>query len=139
MPLRHRRYGRKPRRSPQDLLDAEILGRTLVSMRIAKGLTQDQLAALSGISRQAIFNIETGRSLPRWPTVMQVVRALGVGGTDLLAATDAALAEHRSAVAVPAMTRDEALLAAVELAHGVSQSLRRCLALLEVAMRRNEN
>jgi DNA-binding XRE family transcriptional regulator len=106
-------------------------------MRIAKGLTQDQLAALSGISRQAIFNIETGRSLPRWPTVMQVVRALGVGGAELLAATDAALAERQLPAGGPVPTPEEALRAAVELTHSASQTLGRCLALLEVALRGN--
>jgi DNA-binding XRE family transcriptional regulator len=102
-------------------------------MRTAKGLTQDQLAALSGISRQAIFNIETGRSLPRWPTIMQVIRALGVGGADLLAATDAALAERRLPAGAPVPTPEEALRAAIELAYNASSVLARCIALLEVA------
>ena len=37
----------------------------LAQLRMAKGLTQQQLADLAGVNKQNIFNIETGRHQPR--------------------------------------------------------------------------
>lgn len=126
-------HRRKTRRSAEDALDAQILGYTMANLRAAKGMSQELLAALSGVSRQSIFNIETGRVLPRWPTLMRLVRAMGVSGVELLAATDAA-ADDMSAVRVVAPSREEALQLALELAHGASRSLARCIALLRVVL-----
>lgn len=47
--------------------------------RTAKGLTQEALEALSGVSRQTINTYERGRALePRADTVRQLLLALGV-------------------------------------------------------------
>lgn len=40
------------------------------------GMSQDELAAASRVSRQAISDIETGRHIPRLDTAMMIAKAL---------------------------------------------------------------
>jgi transcriptional regulator with XRE-family HTH domain len=67
--------------TPEQLAEARRdLGRQLACMREATGLTQDQLARLTGYSRSAIANVETGRgSQPRtsWTRYDQLLHADG--------------------------------------------------------------
>ncbi len=47
---------------------AELLGRKVAAAREARSLTQEQLAALTGISRNQIQNIERNRNNTRDPS-----------------------------------------------------------------------
>lgn len=54
-------------------------GQTLKQLRIDKGLTQDELGDLAGISRQAVLGIENGIvKNPKYETVKALANALGV-------------------------------------------------------------
>jgi transcriptional regulator with XRE-family HTH domain len=61
-----------------------LVGRNLVRIRREKGLTQEQLEALSGFSQQYISGLEQGRRNPTVVTVYELARALGVSHLDLL-------------------------------------------------------
>lgn len=75
------------------------LGRNLRELRRMRGLTQDQLAALTGLTRNTISNIE--RNLgnsgtagdPRMSTVYRLARALDIPPAVLLPAGDQKVAD----------------------------------------------
>ena len=56
----------------------------LAQVRKAKGLSQDRLAELSGVSRITISRIESGNESPRVQTLQTLARALKVKLTDIL-------------------------------------------------------
>jgi|RhiMethySRZTD1v2_1073278.scaffolds.fasta_scaffold3524597_1 putative transcriptional regulator len=54
--------------------------RTLVGLkryRLLAGLTQQELAAQLGITRQVVADYESGRTTPRLPLARQLARVLG--------------------------------------------------------------
>jgi transcriptional regulator with XRE-family HTH domain len=54
-------------------------GTRLKQKRIAAGMTQDDLANLTGLSQPQISNLERGRNLPTLPTLDALERLLGAG------------------------------------------------------------
>lgn len=52
------------------------LAATLIRLRLAKGLTQAQLAALLNTKQESIARLESGTSLPSLSTVKRVADAL---------------------------------------------------------------
>lgn len=61
-----------------------LVGRNATGLRKAKGLTQEQLAELSGLSQQYISGLERGRRNPTIVTLYELATALGVTPIDLL-------------------------------------------------------
>lgn len=57
--------------------------RTIRELREALGLTQGELAARAGVSRQTVGALEAGRHLPRVDAAIGLARALGVRAEDL--------------------------------------------------------
>ena len=65
---------------------AAPFGRLLRHYRKAAGLTQHRLAALAGVSPQAVSTLERGtRHRPRRHTVEQLIKGLGVGASEAAA------------------------------------------------------
>jgi len=62
------------------------LARNLISLRHARTLTQDALAAASGLPRSTIANLESGEANPSLVVLVKVANALGVPIDELLAA-----------------------------------------------------
>lgn len=59
---------------------------TLKTARKIKGITQQELAALSGVSQQAIASIEKGRTRDlTWKTASRLAVALGVEPSEIFA------------------------------------------------------
>lgn len=54
-----------------------MFGQRLRELRQARDLTQTELAALAGVSRQLVGAVETGRHLPRVDAALALARALG--------------------------------------------------------------
>jgi transcriptional regulator with XRE-family HTH domain len=52
--------------------------RKLIELRTAAGVSAYRLAQLTGISRQALSQLETGQTIPTWETVQKIARALGL-------------------------------------------------------------
>lgn len=66
---------------------------TLKAARLEAKLTQEELAAKSGVEQTTISNLETGRvQSPSWATVAALAEALGVDPYKLFPV------EHREAV-----------------------------------------
>ena len=54
------------------------IGRALRRMRLAVGLTQEQLGLESGVQRNFISLIETGQNQPTITTIFKLAEALGI-------------------------------------------------------------
>ncbi|NJL73613.1 MAG: helix-turn-helix transcriptional regulator [Candidatus Competibacteraceae bacterium] len=65
-----------------------LVGRNFARIRKAKNLTQEQVAALSGISQQYISGLEQGRRNPTVLTLFELAQALGVSHVDLVLPDD---------------------------------------------------
>ena len=52
-------------------------------LRVERRLSEAELAALAGISRQALCRYELGRMVPGWRNASAVAAALGVSVADL--------------------------------------------------------
>jgi len=61
-----------------------LVGRNVKRIRQEKGLTQEQLAELSGFSQQYISGLEQGRRNPTIVSLYELARALGVSHIDLV-------------------------------------------------------
>lgn len=64
--------------------EAWSIGLSILTVRRAKGLTQEQLANAAGVSRPQIANIESGRSDMPTETLLRFAKALGVRPAELL-------------------------------------------------------
>lgn len=62
----------------------KLVGRNVRSCRLAKGMTQEQFADISGFSQQYISSLERGRRNPTIVTIYEISKALGVDYLDLL-------------------------------------------------------
>ena len=66
----------------------ELVGGNVKRFRQAKGLTQEQLADLSGFSQQYISGLEQGRRNPTIVTLFEIAQALGVSHIELVQPTE---------------------------------------------------
>ena len=60
----------------------------MMLLRKKLGLTQQTLAALTGLSRSTIVNFETGKREPRLGALERIADALGVSVSELIAPLD---------------------------------------------------
>lgn len=63
------------REMPLDIIALEITGK-LLAARDRKGLTQRDLANLSGVPQKTISRIESGKDIPKLPTLIKLAEAL---------------------------------------------------------------
>ena len=62
----------------------KLVGANVKTVRLAKGLTQEEFAARSGFPQQYISGLERGKRNPTVVTVYLLAQALGVSHLDLL-------------------------------------------------------
>lgn len=62
----------------------KLVGRNALRLRIAAGLTQEQLAERTGFSQQYISKLENGGRNPTIVTLYELATALGVGPVELV-------------------------------------------------------
>ena len=63
----------------------KLVGANLKRVRLEKGLTQEELANLSGFTQQYLSTVESGRANPAIVTIYEIAMALGVSHVDLVA------------------------------------------------------
>jgi transcriptional regulator with XRE-family HTH domain len=62
----------------------KLVGGNFARLRRAKGLTQEEVEARSGISQQYLSSLERGRRNPTVITLFELAQALGVDHVDLV-------------------------------------------------------
>jgi len=62
----------------------KLVGRNAARIRKEKGMTQERLAELSGLSQQYLSGLESGRRNPTIVTLYELATALGVSHVDLV-------------------------------------------------------
>lgn len=62
----------------------KLVGRNFARLRHEQGLTQEQVAELSGLSQQYLSDLERGRRNPTIITLYELARALGVSHVALV-------------------------------------------------------
>jgi transcriptional regulator with XRE-family HTH domain len=68
----------------EDAMNSEVIAANLLRLRGAKGLSQDRVAELAGLSRSAYRNIESGAVEPRVRNLEAIAGALGASMRELL-------------------------------------------------------
>lgn len=66
----------------------KLVGRNLARLRREKGLTQEAVSDLSGLSQQYLSGLERGRRNPTVITLYELAQALGVSHVDLVMPDD---------------------------------------------------
>jgi transcriptional regulator with XRE-family HTH domain len=66
----------------------KLVGRNVKRIRQGKGLTQEQLAELSGFSQQYLSGLEQGRRNPTIVSLYELATALGVSHMELVRPTE---------------------------------------------------
>jgi transcriptional regulator with XRE-family HTH domain len=75
--------------------DQKLWQRAVLERRAKAGLTQEQLAARSGLSSRTICELENGRAVPRESTLQLLARALKMSPDEADALVVAARAQRR--------------------------------------------
>jgi y4mF family transcriptional regulator len=75
MHVSYKRHGR----SAMELRDAADVAAALRSARMAKGLTQQQLATRLGVSRQWVVSVEGGAPTAHLDLVLRALHEVGLG------------------------------------------------------------
>jgi len=71
----------------QDIIRADInqaVGERIRKLRVKKGITQDQLAELTGLNRVHLYRLENGRQSMTLNTLKIIADTLGVRVRDLV-------------------------------------------------------
>jgi len=63
---------------------SRLIGTHVAARRTDRKLTQEEVAQLAGISRQALSEIERGTQAPRWETLYALAQALHCDAFDLI-------------------------------------------------------
>lgn len=63
----------------------KLVGRNVKRFRLARGLSQERLAELSGFSQQYLSGLERGERNPTVVTLFELAQALGVTPVELIA------------------------------------------------------
>lgn len=71
-------------------------GAALRRVRLAAGMTQEQLALEAGVQRNFISLIETGQNQPTISTIVKLARALGMRASELVAEAERSAPRPRS-------------------------------------------
>nr|WP_295744938.1 helix-turn-helix transcriptional regulator [uncultured Acidocella sp.] len=66
----------------------QVVGRNFARLRKARGLTQEEVEARSGVSQQYLSSLERGRRNPTVITLYELARVLDVTVADLVQADE---------------------------------------------------
>ena len=72
----------------KDLTSLEALSRNARLLRLIRGLSQEELGTMAGITRTQISNLERGKVGIQFDTLDRLAKALGVAGWELLRPRD---------------------------------------------------
>ncbi len=67
-------------------MDFKQGGQAIQRIRKERGMTQEQLAEITGVASNSISRIERGLLMPALPTLIDICNALGTGADSILSA-----------------------------------------------------
>jgi len=91
MQKRDVKRGRPRGTTTYDPKPAQAFGDAVRTARLARGIAQEELAALAGIERSHMGKMERGEHLPTLALILKVAKALKMGAAELMATTEANL------------------------------------------------
>jgi len=91
MQKRHVKRGRPKGTTTYDPKPAQAFGDAVRNARLARGIAQEELAALAGIERSHMGKMERGEHLPTLALILKVANALKMSAAELMATTEANL------------------------------------------------
>ena len=76
-------------------LEKRAFARVLITLREERGLTQESLAFESGYHPKYISLLERGKNSPSLTAILEIARALGISGSDLVGRVESLLPGSR--------------------------------------------
>jgi len=127
----------RAKKSPEEIEEAKLLGKALAALRVSRGLTQRQVAELSGINPQRICKAERGCHYPRHSQLKRILASMDLTFAALHRAQELVEDPMGEAAAplmdAPDYTPEEAHQAAVRLAQEAGKAVAHCcLAFMEL-------
>jgi transcriptional regulator with XRE-family HTH domain len=127
------------RKSAEEVEEAMLLGKALAALRVSRGMTQQQVAGLAGLTPQRICRTERGCHYPRQVTLKRILSGMGVTFAALHRAQELVenpMGEVTEAIDAPNFTAEEAHQAAVRLAQEAGKAVAHCcLSFMEMGAR----
>jgi len=91
MQKQHVKRGRPKGTATYEPKPAQAFGNAVRTARLARGIAQEELAALAGIERSHMGKMERGEHLPTLALILKVTNALKMSAAELMANTEANL------------------------------------------------
>ncbi|KXU38504.1 transcriptional regulator [Ventosimonas gracilis] len=88
MQKRHVKRGRPRGTTTYEAKPAQAFGDAVRSARLARGIAQEELAALAGIERSHMGKMERGEHLPTLALILKVANALKMSAAELMTDTE---------------------------------------------------
>ncbi|KXU34975.1 transcriptional regulator [Ventosimonas gracilis] len=88
MQKRHVERGRPRGTTTYEAKPAQAFGDAVRSARLARGIAQEELAALAGIERSHMGKMERGEHLPTLALILKVANALKMSAAELITDTE---------------------------------------------------
>jgi transcriptional regulator with XRE-family HTH domain len=117
------------RKSEDEIQEAKILGLALAALRVARGMTQTQVAERAGFTPQRICKAERGSVYPRHDHLKRILAGMGVTFAALHRAQELVLdpmGESAEPIDAPDFTPEEAHQAALRLAQEAGRAVAHC-------------
>jgi transcriptional regulator with XRE-family HTH domain len=119
----------RAKKSADEIEEAKLLGKALAALRVSRGMTQRQVAELSGLNPQQICKAERGQFYPRHSNLRRILAGMGVNFAALHRAQELVadpMGEVAEPIDAPDFTPEEAHQAAVHLAQEAGKAVAHC-------------
>jgi transcriptional regulator with XRE-family HTH domain len=116
----------RAKKSAEEIEEAKLLGQALATLRIARGMSQGQVAERAGLTPQRVCKMERGYSYPRQYSLRRFLEAMGVSFAALHRAQELVqdpMGEVAEPIDAPDFTPEEAHQAAVKLAQEAGRAV----------------
>jgi transcriptional regulator with XRE-family HTH domain len=129
----------RAKKSAEEIEEAKLMGKALAALRVSRGMTQRQVAELSGLNPQRICKAERGQFYPRHSSIKRILAGMGVTFAALHRAQELVadpMGEDAEPMDAPDFTPEEAHQAAVRLAQEAGKAVAHCcLSFMEMGAR----
>jgi transcriptional regulator with XRE-family HTH domain len=129
----------RAKKSAEEIEEAKLLGKALAALRVARGMTQRQVAELAGLNPQRICKAERGQFYPRHSSIKRILAGMGVTFAALHRAQELVadpMGEVAEPMDAPDFTPEEAHQAALRLAQEAGKAVAHCcLSFMEMGAR----